>query len=160
MHQRHVAQEQTLTVDMVQFHHHLLRWPHQLAIQVLGQALRMVQAVALLITRLMAQQQVDLVLGVLVLLLYQAMHQQELAEKVRQGLSLFMSTHNMSIYAVVKNGSVVNVIEWDGATDYNPGKGFELILADGEEVSIGYEWNGENFIRIDEIESEKEINLL
>lgn len=66
----------------------------------------------------------------------------------------------MSIYAVVKNGSVVNVIEWDGATDYNPGKGFELILADGKEVSKGYKWNGENFIRIDDIESEKEINLL
>ena len=52
----------------------------------------------------------------------------------------------MSIYAVVQNGLVVNVIEWDGITDYDPGEGLELVLAEGRGVSIGYAWNGENFI--------------
>lgn len=51
----------------------------------------------------------------------------------------------MSIYAVVKNSFVINVIEWDGMTEYNPGDSLELILADGKTVAIGYTWSGENF---------------
>ena len=65
--------------------------------------------------------------------------------QLRLGFSLIYG-ENMSIYAVVQNGLVVNVIEWDGITDYDPGEGLELVLAEGRGVSIGYAWNGENFI--------------
>ena len=45
-------------------------------------------------------------------------------------------------YALVKNGIVENMIEWDGVTDYVPGEGYELIQADNQELMIGYMFDG------------------
>ncbi|EMO4762579.1 TPA: hypothetical protein ACQZF0_000426 [Escherichia coli] len=49
-------------------------------------------------------------------------------------------------YALVKNGIVENMIEWDGVTEYVPGEGFEVIMADNQVVQIGYKFDGKKFI--------------
>lgn len=48
-------------------------------------------------------------------------------------------------YALVKNGIVENMIEWDGITEYVPGEGYELIHTDNQEVMIGYIFDGNKF---------------
>lgn len=53
-------------------------------------------------------------------------------------------------YALVKNGIVENMIEWDGGTEYVPGEGCEVILADNQEVQIGYKFDGKKFISLEE----------
>lgn len=52
----------------------------------------------------------------------------------------------MSIYAVIEGSDVVNVIEWDGVSAYNPGEGMKLICVDGLPVGPGFSFDGENFI--------------
>ena len=42
-------------------------------------------------------------------------------------------------YAMVKDGVVVNVIDWDGVTPYAPPEGCELHAWEGP-VSIGWAW--------------------
>lgn len=36
----------------------------------------------------------------------------------------------MGLYAVIKDGEVINKIMWDGKSEYNPGEGCELLLTD------------------------------
>lgn len=48
-------------------------------------------------------------------------------------------------YALIKNGVVENMIEWDGVTEYVPGEDYELIQADNQEVMIGYIFDGKKF---------------
>lgn len=44
-------------------------------------------------------------------------------------------------YAVVDSrGVVINIIEWDGTTPYNPGTGMTLVEADGK-TAIGGTYN-------------------
>lgn len=47
----------------------------------------------------------------------------------------------MANYAVVKNGIVENMIVWDGVSEYNPGDGVTMILAD-ENARIGGTYDG------------------
>ena len=42
-------------------------------------------------------------------------------------------------YAMVQNGVVVNVIDWDGVAPYAPPEGCELYVWEGP-VSIGWAW--------------------
>lgn len=42
-------------------------------------------------------------------------------------------------YAMVQNGIVVNVIDWDGTVPYTPPEGCELYAWDGP-MSIGWAW--------------------
>jgi hypothetical protein len=42
-------------------------------------------------------------------------------------------------YAMVRDGVVVNVIDWDGVTPYTPPEGCELHAWEGP-VSIGWTW--------------------
>ena len=53
------------------------------------------------------------------------------------------------VYAVIKDGVVINRIEWDGATEYNPenshGEGAYLVQSDT--ADIGDLYDGENFTK-------------
>jgi len=42
--------------------------------------------------------------------------------------------------AAIKDGIVVNVVVWDGVTEYNPGKGIELVCIDETNVGIGWSY--------------------
>ena len=44
-------------------------------------------------------------------------------------------------YAHIENGIVINISNWDGETEYNPGEGITLIQAD-ENAYVGGEYNG------------------
>ena len=52
---------------------------------------------------------------------------------------------NVSNYAIVENGVVINVVVWDGESAYNPYG--ELILVDGltPEPGIGWDYDGNTF---------------
>ena len=47
------------------------------------------------------------------------------------------------IYALVRDGVVVNTVEWDGKSKWTPPEGFELVRAD---CSIGDTKVGDEFI--------------
>ncbi|MFL9943748.1 hypothetical protein [Paraburkholderia graminis] len=53
----------------------------------------------------------------------------------------------MTNYALIENGTVINMIVWDGDTEtWNPGAGVETIpLVPGVAVGIGYTWDGSLF---------------
>ncbi|VWC89737.1 hypothetical protein BLA17378_04484 [Burkholderia aenigmatica] len=50
-------------------------------------------------------------------------------------------------YALIENGSVINVILWDGGTEtWQPPQGMTTtLLPDGSPVSPGYTFDGANF---------------
>lgn len=51
----------------------------------------------------------------------------------------------MARYAVVDNGSVVNVIEWDGASRWKPPAGCEAIPDPESVAEIGGSYDGKRF---------------
>lgn len=51
----------------------------------------------------------------------------------------------MSIYAVVENKVVVNLIEWDGVSEYDPGNKLKLVITDDVFVDIGSIYDGKTF---------------
>lgn len=53
-------------------------------------------------------------------------------------IKLYADRKSMT-YAMVQNGVVVNVIEWDGVTPYTPPEGCELFAWSGP-VNIGWAW--------------------
>ncbi|MCM7636307.1 hypothetical protein [Enterobacter roggenkampii] len=56
----------------------------------------------------------------------------------------------MSTYAVVVDGIVENLVEWDGESDWKPEEG-EAILTDGF-VDIGWLYDGKKFTPASDIE--------
>lgn len=53
---------------------------------------------------------------------------------------------DVSIYAVIDAGSVVNMVLWDGQTQFDPGEGLSLIkVPAGTDVDIGWTWSGSSF---------------
>lgn len=50
----------------------------------------------------------------------------------------------MSIYAIVENGNVINLIEWDGVAEWEPESG-EAVLVDGA-AGIGWRYQDGGFI--------------
>ncbi len=55
----------------------------------------------------------------------------------------------MAKYAVVKEGKVVNTIEWDGITNWSPPQGTILIRSDIGDIDDDYDENDESFIKKD-----------
>jgi hypothetical protein len=52
----------------------------------------------------------------------------------------------MNNYAIVSNGTVENIVLWDGQSAYNPGTGLTAVsIPDGTTVAIGYAYDGTNF---------------
>lgn len=53
----------------------------------------------------------------------------------------------MSIqYALVENGIVVNVVLWDGESEWTPPTGQQAVtIPDGSEAAIGWTYDGTNF---------------
>lgn len=50
-------------------------------------------------------------------------------------------------YALVENGTVVNIILWDGIADYSPPDGQTVVqIPDGVSANIGYAYDGSAFI--------------
>jgi len=47
-------------------------------------------------------------------------------------------------YAVINNGTVDNVIEWDGQTEWTAPEG-STVLEAPEEVGVGYTYDGTTF---------------
>lgn len=53
----------------------------------------------------------------------------------------------MENYAVIDvNGLVVNVVLWDGVSEWTPGAGLRAIPNVGQQGSIGDTWNGTTFV--------------
>lgn len=50
------------------------------------------------------------------------------------------------IYAVVKKGLVINLVEWNGGDDWQPATGAAVRVPDGVVVSIGDEYESGQFI--------------
>jgi hypothetical protein len=49
-------------------------------------------------------------------------------------------------YAVVLDGKVVNVVVWDGVSDWHPAAATTLVpLADYPNAGIGWDWDGTTF---------------
>lgn len=49
----------------------------------------------------------------------------------------------MSTYAVVQNGVVTNLVEWDGASDWAPPNGATLVqVHPGQDVTVGSTYSG------------------
>jgi hypothetical protein len=49
-------------------------------------------------------------------------------------------------YAIISNGTVVNMILWDGEAEWAPPTGTQAILVpENESVSIGYTYSGTTF---------------
>ncbi|MBU9468669.1 hypothetical protein LGM75_24950 [Burkholderia multivorans] len=44
----------------------------------------------------------------------------------------------MALYAVVNNGAVVNLVEWDGEAEWTPAVGEAVAIPSGEFVDIKY----------------------
>ncbi|WP_024554324.1 hypothetical protein ACP26C_16700 [Franconibacter helveticus 513] len=59
----------------------------------------------------------------------------------------------MSVYAVVEKGTVINLVVWDGESDWAPESG-RAISADGT-VDIGWKYDGGKFSAPDSSEAEK-----
>ena len=49
-------------------------------------------------------------------------------------------------YAAIKDCIVVNVVVWDGVTEYNPGESIELVCIDGIYAGIGWSYADGKFI--------------
>lgn len=53
----------------------------------------------------------------------------------------------MAQYAIIDaSNTVVNTIEWDGSTPWTPPAGDTAIPTSGAPVSIGWTWDGHNFL--------------
>ncbi len=52
----------------------------------------------------------------------------------------------MARYALIKDGVVVNVIEWDGISSWTPPEGYELVLDDGGKAEPEGTYDGQQFI--------------
>ena len=46
----------------------------------------------------------------------------------------------MSVYAIIENSIVINIVEWDGVAEWTPESG-EAVLIDGA-VGIGWTYDG------------------
>jgi hypothetical protein len=53
-------------------------------------------------------------------------------------------------YAVIEDGIVVNVIIWDGATEWSPPEGQQVVPSN--EAGVGYRYDGAMFHSPDETE--------
>lgn len=52
----------------------------------------------------------------------------------------------MNTYALVQGGEVVNVIVWDGESEWTPPTGQTAVaIPDGSEAAIGWSYDGTNF---------------
>jgi len=52
----------------------------------------------------------------------------------------------MKMYALVQNGEVVNMIVWDGESEWTPPEGLTAIpTPDGSPVAIGWSFDGTSF---------------
>jgi len=51
----------------------------------------------------------------------------------------FLAEKKVMNYAMVQNGVIVNIIDWDGVTPYTPPEGCELHQWDGP-MDIGWAW--------------------
>ncbi|MCA8389264.1 hypothetical protein LGN11_26545 [Burkholderia multivorans] len=52
----------------------------------------------------------------------------------------------MDSYAVVENGLVVNIVEWDGVATWAPPDGTSAVkIPNGETVGIGFGFDGSQF---------------
>lgn len=56
-----------------------------------------------------------------------------------EGLINFLTEKKAMNYAMVQNGVIVNIVDWDGVTPYNPPEGCELHQWDGP-MNIGWAW--------------------
>jgi len=56
-----------------------------------------------------------------------------------ESLVKFYAEGSKMNYAMVQNGVVVNIIDWDGTAPYTPPEGCELHAWDGP-VNIGWAW--------------------
>jgi len=52
-----------------------------------------------------------------------------------------MGIRLMNKYAHVENGFVINISLWDGVSEYNPGDGVAMVLAD-ENTKVGGTYDG------------------
>lgn len=50
----------------------------------------------------------------------------------------------MSRYAVINSGNVINVVEWDGVSSFNPGAGNTLVQSNV--AGPGWTYNGTTFM--------------
>ena len=51
-----------------------------------------------------------------------------------------------NIYAVVTNGVVTNIVQWNGESDWAPPEGSDAVPVPlGTFVDIGYTWDGTKF---------------
>lgn len=50
------------------------------------------------------------------------------------------------VYAVVKKGVVINLVEWGGSDDWQPATGEAVRVPDGVTVNIGDEYENGEFI--------------
>jgi len=53
----------------------------------------------------------------------------------------------MKTYAVVKDGVVVNLVVWDGKSQWRPDEGKAVALKEGDVVDIGDAYVGGEFVR-------------
>ena len=51
----------------------------------------------------------------------------------------FLAERKVMNYAMVQNGVIVNIVDWDGVTPYTPPEGCELHQWDGP-MDIGWLW--------------------
>lgn len=54
-----------------------------------------------------------------------------------------MAANGAANYALIQDGKVVNVVLWDGETDWNPGDDFTAIDCP-DDVGIGWTWDTDN----------------
>jgi hypothetical protein len=53
----------------------------------------------------------------------------------------------MAIYAIIENGTVINVVEWDGVSNWSPPSGATALLPpDGTQFGVGYTYDGQQFV--------------
>lgn len=52
----------------------------------------------------------------------------------------------MKLIAMIKNGVVLNIAEWDGVSVWNPGPEWTLVDVTGLMVGIGYLYDGTKFV--------------
>lgn len=52
----------------------------------------------------------------------------------------------MKKIALIRNGTVENIAVWDGISEWNPGKEYELVDVTETAVGIGYTYDGVSFI--------------
>lgn len=60
----------------------------------------------------------------------------------------------MSIYAIVTDGKVVNTIQWDGASEYNPDSGDLVVIPEEVNAGVGWLYVNDSFIPPDGFISE------